>query len=145
MTHEGSNRQRAFADWLMGLSNSGWLALMVSIGHRTGLFDTMALLSPATSEEVARNATLDERYVHKWLAAMATGRIVDYDPRTMTFVLPPRRAACLTRAAGTNNAAVGFQLLGLFGALEDRIVECFRQGSGVKASTFPGTKRSGPS
>ena len=97
----------------------------------------MALLSPATSEEVARNATLDERYVREWLAAMATGRIVDYDPRTTTFVLPPERSACLTRAAGTNNAAAGFQLLGLFGALEDRIVECFRQGGGVKAAAFP--------
>jgi SAM-dependent methyltransferase len=137
LIHEGATRQRAFADWLMGLSNSGWLALMVSIGHRTGLFDTMALLSPATTEEIARNAALDERYVREWLAAMATGGIVDYDPRAMTFVLPPERAACLTRAAGRNNAAVGFQLLGLFAAVEDRIVECFRQGSGVKGAAFP--------
>jgi hypothetical protein len=30
-----------FADRLIDLSNSGLLALMVSIGHRTGLFDVM--------------------------------------------------------------------------------------------------------
>ena len=137
MDNEGANRQLVFADRLMGLSNSASLALMVSIGHRTGLFDTMASLPPATSEEIARNATLNERYVREWLAAMATGRIVDYDPLAMTFVLPPEHAAYLTRAAGTDNAAVGFQLLGSFGAVEDQIIECFRHGGGVEGSVFP--------
>ncbi|MFW6023439.1 MAG: transcriptional regulator, partial [Myxococcota bacterium] len=32
----------AFADRLVDMLNSGALTLMVSIGHRTGLFDTMA-------------------------------------------------------------------------------------------------------
>ena len=53
---------QTFADRLMDLSNSGSLALMVSVGHRTGLFDTMASLPPATSVEIADNACLDERY-----------------------------------------------------------------------------------
>jgi hypothetical protein len=30
------------------------LALMASIGHRTGLFDAMASLPPATSAEIAQ-------------------------------------------------------------------------------------------
>jgi SAM-dependent methyltransferase len=120
----------------MGLSNSGSLALMVSIGHRTGLFDTMASLPPATSQEIADNATLDERHVREWLAAMATGRIVEYDPGDKTFVLPPEYASCLTRAAGTANTAVGFQLLSTFGSVEDQIVECFRHGGGLPASAY---------
>jgi SAM-dependent methyltransferase len=137
LANEAGSTHRSFADRLLGLSNSGSLALMVSVGHRTGLFDAMASLPPATSEEIALNATLDERYVREWLAVMATGGIVDYDPLAMTFVLPPEHAACLTRAAGTSNAAAGFQLLGSFGSVEDKIVECFRHGGGVEPSAFP--------
>ena len=48
-----------FADRLMDLSNSGLLALMVSIGHRTGLFDVMATLPAATSVEIADHAGLE--------------------------------------------------------------------------------------
>ena len=132
-----ARRQQRFADRLLDLSNSGSLALMVSVGHRTGLFDTMASLPPATSVEIADNACLDERCVREWLAAMATGRIVEHDPVAMTFALPAEHAACLTRAAGPHNSAVAFQLLGMFAAAEDRVVECFHRGGGVADSEYP--------
>ena len=38
----------AFADQLLNMLNQGALSLMVSIGHRTGLFDAMAELPPAS-------------------------------------------------------------------------------------------------
>ncbi len=127
----------AFADRLVGLSNSGALALMISIGHRSGLFDVMASLPPATSAEIAANAVLEERYVREWLAAMAAGQIVRYDPRHMTFALPAEHAARLTRTAGPANDAAGFQVLAILGAAEDQIVECFRRGGGIAAPAFP--------
>ena len=102
------------------------LGLMTSVGHRTGLFDTMATLPPSTSEEVAEAAGLDERYVREWLNAMTVGRIVEYDPRTATYVLPPEHAASLTRAAGPGNMANMTQFTSLMGGVEDDIVECFR-------------------
>ena len=89
-----------FAERVLDVLNSGMLALMISIGHRSGLFDAMAALPPATSGRIAQVAGLDERYVREWLAAMTTGRIVDHDPAAMTFTLPPAHAAWLTRAAG---------------------------------------------
>ena len=49
------------------------LALMVSVGHRTGLFDVMAQMPAATSAEIASRASLRERYVREWLAAMTAG------------------------------------------------------------------------
>jgi hypothetical protein len=69
-----------FAGRMLDVLNDGFLAVMTSIGHQTGLFDAMAKLSPSTSEEIARAADLNERYVREWLGAMVTGRIVDYDP-----------------------------------------------------------------
>jgi SAM-dependent methyltransferase len=117
--------------------NEAALALMVSIGHRTGLFDVMATLPPSTSQEIATTAGLNERYVREWLAAMTTGRIVGYQRDHHTFSLPPGRAAWLTRSAGLNNLATGTQYVGLLGMVEDQIVECFRAGGGVPYSAYP--------
>jgi SAM-dependent methyltransferase len=110
---------------------------MLSIGHQTGLFDTMASLPASTSAQIAEAAGLDERYVREWLAAMTTGRIVDHDPNQLTFALPPERAAWLTTAAGPANMAVPAQYVGLLALVEDKIVDCFRAGGGVPYSAYP--------
>ncbi|MGQ0593994.1 MAG: hypothetical protein ACT4QB_15520 [Gammaproteobacteria bacterium] len=39
----------ALADRLLGVLNDGALAVMISVGHRTGLSDTLAELPPSTS------------------------------------------------------------------------------------------------
>jgi len=126
-----------FAERMIGVLNAGMLALMTSVGHRTGLFDTMASLPPATSAGIAEAAGLDERYVREWLSAMTTGGIVEHDPETMTFVLPAERAAWLTRAAGPENLAVQAQYVGLLAGVEDQIVSCFHHGGGVPYAEFP--------
>jgi len=57
----------AFHMKMIGILNGGTLSVMTSIGHRTGLFDTMANMSGATSANIAKAAGLDERYVREWL------------------------------------------------------------------------------
>ncbi len=43
-----------FAARMLGMMNEASLALMVSVGHRTGLFDAMAQLPAATSASTSR-------------------------------------------------------------------------------------------
>ena len=131
------NRAEAFAGRMIGVLNDGALALMTSIGHRTGLFDTMAKLPPSTSEEIASAANLDERYVREWLAAMTVGRIAEYDPEDGKYSLPTEHAAFLTRAASPDNVAVTAQFIPLMGSVEDGIVEKFRNGGGLPYSEYP--------
>ncbi len=126
-----------FVGRMVGLMNSSMLGLMTSVGHRTGLFDTMATLPASTSAQVAKAAGLDERYVREWLNAMTVGRFVNYDPAARTYVLPAEHAAALTRAAGPGNMANMAQFTALMGGVEDEIVECFRAGGGVPYSRFP--------
>jgi len=126
-----------FADRMLRTMNEAALALMVSVGHRTGLFDAMAAMPTATSAEIASRASLDERYVREWLAVMTTGRIVEHDGATGTYWLPADHAAWLTRAAGMDNLATGMQYIGLMAQVEDQIVDCFRRGGGVPYSAFP--------
>jgi SAM-dependent methyltransferase len=131
------DRTAAFAERMVGVVNDGCLALMVSVGHRTGLFETMAGQAPSTAAEVAEAAGLQERYVREWLGAMVLGGVVDHDPGAGTYVLPPEHAASLTRAAGPDNLATITQYVALLGGVEDGIVECFRRGGGLPYSAYP--------
>ncbi len=130
-------KAEAFGGQMVGIMNSGLLAFMTSIGHRTSLFDTMSAMPPSSSPEIASASGLNERYVREWLGAMASGRIVEYNPATKTYWLPPEHAASLTRAAGPNNLAAMLQFMSLMGNVEDQIVDCFKNGGGVPYSAYP--------
>jgi 2-polyprenyl-3-methyl-5-hydroxy-6-metoxy-1,4-benzoquinol methylase len=130
-------RAEAFAGRMLELLNGGALMVMTSVGHRTGLFDALAELEGATSEELADAAGLDERYVREWLGAMTSGRIVELDADSGRYTLPPEHAAWLTRAAAPDNLAVEAQWITSLSTVEDDIVECFRSGGGVPYERYP--------
>ncbi len=127
-------RTQEFARKLFGLYTSGILTLLVQIGYRAGLFEAAAM-GPGTSEEIAERAGLDERYVREWLAAMATGGIVEYDAASRRFTLPAEHAVCLT-GTSSRNLAAGSQTLAMLAARLPKVIECFRQGGGVPYSEF---------
>jgi len=130
-------KAEAFAGRMLGVLNDACIALLGSIGHQTGLFDKLAGLPPSTSQEIATAAGLNERYVREWLGAMVTAGIIDYDPASFTYRLPPEHAAFTTRAAGPDNFAFFFQYLPLMGIIEPQILDAFRNGGGVPYSAYP--------
>jgi len=132
-----ANATDEFADRLLDMLNQGALSLMVSIGHRTGLFDSLAELASPGCEQVAAHAGLEPRYVREWLGAMVTGGIVTYLPDTDEYELPGSHAALLTRSATPDNIAVFAQYIGILGQVEDKIVDCFRQGGGIGYEHYP--------
>ena len=136
-----TQKSEAFAENMIGILNHAALGLMTSIGHRTGLFDTMKDLPPSTSKQIADTAGLNERYVREWLGAMTVGRIVEChvngsNGREPLYSLPAEHAAFLTRDAGEDNIAVFAQYIPLLGSVEDKVVECFHKGGGVPYSEF---------
>jgi len=132
------SKKEAFAGRMLGVLNDGFLALMVSVGHRTGLFDTMATLPPLTSGAIAAKAGLQERYVRECLGALVVGKVVDYDPKSKTYFLPAEHAASLARTAGKDNLASFIRMLPWVAKVEDQVVECFRKGGGVSYSEYDG-------
>ncbi|RIK75897.1 MAG: transcriptional regulator [Planctomycetota bacterium] len=127
---------QAFAERMLRSFNEAAVTLMTSIGHRTGLFDVLAQRPAATSREIAEAAGLNERYVREWLGAMTTGGIVELDPATHRYWLPPERAACLTRAASPNNLASVAQWFSVLGRVEDQVVAAFKHGRGVPYAAY---------
>jgi SAM-dependent methyltransferase len=127
----------AFAGRVVGVLNDACTALMLSIGHQTGLLDTLAENGPATSQETADAAGLDERYVRECLNALTVAGMVGYEPGDRRYRLPPEHAAVLTRAAGPDNLARAMTFVPMLAEVEQGIVECFRSGGGLPYSAYP--------
>jgi SAM-dependent methyltransferase len=134
-------KAEAFAGRMMALLNDASLGMLVSIGHQTRLFDTMAEMPAASSDGIAQAAGLQERYVREWLGGMVVARIVSYDPATKTYVLPREHAAFLTRSAGSNNLAFFTQYIRLLSAVEGDVIRAFREGGGVGYEKYPDSQR----
>jgi 2-polyprenyl-3-methyl-5-hydroxy-6-metoxy-1,4-benzoquinol methylase len=132
-----AGKMNTFAEKMIGVLNQSVLALMTSLGHRTGLFDAMdRLVLATTSHQIAAEAKLNERYVREWLGSMVTGGIVEYDAATHTYYLPPEHAELLTRAAAPNNMAASAQWVAVLGSAEDELVKAFGTGRGVRYGSY---------
>jgi len=131
-----AERAESFAARVRTILDGGALALLFSIGHRTGLFDVLAAMPPAPSAAIAREAGLDERYVREWLNALVAGGIVALQEERGLYTLPAEHAAALTRAAGASNLAATTQWISLLGGVEDELVDSFANGGGVAASCY---------
>ncbi|NNL86367.1 MAG: methyltransferase domain-containing protein [Myxococcales bacterium] len=130
-------RGKAFLQQMVGILNGGAMGLLISIGHKTGLFDTMDGAPPETPEGIAKRAGLHPRPVREWLSALACAGLVEHDPALGTFRLPAELAGLVTRRAGPLNLAVQAQYVGLFGGVEDDVAESFTDGSGVPYDKYP--------
>ena len=114
--------------------NHGALCLMISIGHRTGLFEALRTAGPCTSAELAKASRLNERYVHEWLGGMTTGKIVEVEDER--FFLSEAVSQLFANANEANNIAYLSQYIGMLGEVETRVVECFHKGGGVPYSAY---------
>ncbi len=132
------NQQKAdaFSESLLDVLNKSSIALALSIGSRVGLFEAMAGSPASTSQQIADAAGLNERYVREWLGTMVTGRVVNYFPETRTYQLPEEHAAYLT-SKGTYNFASAMEFVPVLANVEDRLIDCFRNGGGVPYSEYP--------
>jgi SAM-dependent methyltransferase len=124
----------AFAGTLFGLYTGGMLTFMVDIGYRTGLFEAAAR-GPATSQNLAARAGLQERYVREWLGAMVTGRVFTYEPSTGIYTFPAEHAVCLTGGGSANMAPIS-QFPALVGRHVKDVAHAFRHGGGVPYEAF---------
>lgn len=125
---------RQFGGRLFGIITDGLLTLLIDIGEKTGLFESAAV-GPATSQELADRAGLNERYVREWLGAMTTAGIFTYDPAAQRYTLPPAHAACLTGETSAN-LAPSAQTLAVLARQVSKLTACFRDGGGVPYTDY---------
>jgi len=124
-----------FEEYMFDVMNKAATALMLSVGHRTKLFDSMFDCISMTSQQLAEKSNLNERYVREWLGAMVTGKIVDYDPTSKTYSLSEDKAELLSNR-GSYNFASSMQWIPALAFVEDEIVKCFEKGGGVPYESY---------
>jgi hypothetical protein len=85
----------AFGARVLDIMSSSATSLMISLGYRSGLFETLKKCSrPSSSAEIAEAAGLNERYVREWLGAMTAARIVEVDPTASSTTCRPSTRPC---------------------------------------------------
>lgn len=129
------NRQAEFENRFFHALNEGSMLQLVSLGHRTGLFNHMADGEPVTCSDLARRSKLNERYIREWLGGLTVSGIVDHDAEAMTYRLPPAHASLLTDSGDANLAATA-QFIPLLGQVEDDVVDSFQHGKGVPYAKY---------
>lgn len=118
----------------------------VYIGDQLGLFKTLAASGPLTTDQLASETGLQERYLREWCAAMAASGYLDYDPAAHTFDLPPAKAAVLANDDSPVFVGGFAQMLPDHYKVIPGVMRAFREGGGVPYSeftddTFVGTER----
>jgi SAM-dependent methyltransferase len=126
----------AVLDRLIQVFDDGAIAILASIGHSTGLFETLATLPPATSEQIADAAGLHERYVREWLGGVVTAGLADFDPVAGTYSLRENYQPFLTGPT-TDNFARQFRYITLLAQVVPKIVGRFRTGGGLAYADYP--------
>jgi hypothetical protein len=126
-------RVEAFAGRVLSSYTESMVTLMIDLGFRTGLLDCLAA-GAGTSQELAGRAGV-ERYVRECLAALVTAGIVEYDPPSARYTLPPEHAACLSGTSRLNLAPFS-QLTALLARHVDGVARAFRDGGGVPHERF---------
>ena len=143
-----SVRSEALADRLFGAAVATMDTALVHLGHRLGLYHTLANLEPATSGEVAQAAGLHERYVREWLEQQTVSGFLECEnPHANAgerrYVLPPGHAEVLLDIDHPLYLAPMPQVL--MGALSGlpELTAAFRTGAGIPAERIGPDLRTG--
>ncbi|MFU0507581.1 class I SAM-dependent methyltransferase [Pseudaminobacter sp. NGMCC 1.201702] len=117
---------RAFGDL-----SAGYGGVMVSLGHRLGLYKAMAGAGPLTARELASRAGCAERYVCEWLNSQVAGGYITYHAISDTYELTPEQAYVLADEDSPVFFPNAWTVPASMWADEDKAINAFRSGKGI--------------
>jgi SAM-dependent methyltransferase len=120
-----------FLERAVGDLAAGHGGVMVSLGHKLGLYKAMAGAGPLNSLEVAQRAGCAERYVREWLNSQAAGGYVIYHPSSETYELTPEQALVLADEDSPVYLPLAWEITASMWLDEEKSIEAIRTGKGV--------------
>jgi ubiquinone/menaquinone biosynthesis C-methylase UbiE len=105
--------------------------VMTNLGHKLGLYRTMAESGPINSFELARRTGTNERSVREWLNGQVAGGYVQFDANTNQYLLPPEHAFVLANAESPAFLPPAFDVAASLWRDEEQILNAFRSGNGM--------------
>jgi len=117
---------QAFLERSVGEVAAVWSAPLIVLGRELGLYAAMADAGPVTPGELAEATGTRERLVAEWLLNQAAGGIVEHDPATGRFSLPPEQSFILTDPGSPADLVTAFRLGILVADDLERLARAFR-------------------
>jgi SAM-dependent methyltransferase len=129
--HMDETKLEAFVGQVLGDLAACYGGVMVSLGDRLGLYDTLNGAGPLSSTEVAERSGCAERYVREWLNSQVAAGYIDYSPDTGRYTLPPEHAAVLSDRESPTLLIPAFNVPASMWLDEEQAIRAFRTGEGV--------------
>lgn len=120
-----------FLERTFGMLVDAASAQMVYLGDRLGLYRALAGGGPATPAELAARTGCAERYLAEWLAQQGAVGVIDHDPDSGRFTLPPTQAMVLADDDSPAALAGAFEALTGWHQGIDGLAAAFRSGNGI--------------
>lgn len=120
-----------FVQQAIGDLAAGFGGVMVSLGHKSGLYKAMQGAGPLTAHQVAERAGCAERYVREWLNSQAAGGYVRYNAGEDTYELPPEQAMVLADEDSPVFIPPAWDVPASVWYDEETLLQAFRSGEGV--------------
>jgi 2-polyprenyl-3-methyl-5-hydroxy-6-metoxy-1,4-benzoquinol methylase len=111
--------------------SAGYGGVMISVGHKLGLYRAMANAGPLSAAEVARRSECAERYVQEWLNAQVAGGYLAYHAASQTYELTPEQGMVLADETSPVFIPSAWQIPASMWSDENKTVHAFRTGQGV--------------
>ncbi|HEY8368747.1 MAG TPA: class I SAM-dependent methyltransferase [Thermodesulfobacteriota bacterium] len=111
--------------------SAGYGGVMVSLGHRLGLYKAMAGAGPITPRELAARTGCAERYVREWLNAQVAGGYVGFHAESETYELSPEQAMVLADEDSPVFIPNAWNVPASMWFDEAKAAEAFRTGKGI--------------
>jgi SAM-dependent methyltransferase len=115
----------------IGDLSAGYGGVMVSIGHRLGLYKAMAGAGPLSAHELATRTGCAERYIREWLNSQVAGGYVLFHAVSDSFELTPEQALVLANEDSPVFLAAAWGVPASMWSDEEKALEAFRKGSGI--------------
>jgi SAM-dependent methyltransferase len=117
--------------------------VMISIGHKLGLYRALAGQGPVSSYELAARRGYEERYVREWLNSQVAGGYLTYHDESETYELPSEHVPVLADESSPVFLPPAYDVPASMWFDQERTLEAFRTGDGIPWGEHDGRLHSG--
>ena len=125
------NKLNAFIGQMLSDLGGASSVALVRIGDALGLYRTLKSKGAMTTEELAKAANVNPRYLREWLSNQAASNYLAYDPATAKFSLPPEQAMVFVDETSPVYMMGGFDLMAALLENQSKVQAAFKSGGGV--------------
>jgi 2-polyprenyl-3-methyl-5-hydroxy-6-metoxy-1,4-benzoquinol methylase len=104
---------------------------LVQMGDALGLYKILHQKGAMTTQELAAEAGVNERYLREWASHHAASNYLSYDPATKKFTLPPEQAMVFAVDDSPVNMVGAFGCMAAIHANLEKVQPAFKNGGGV--------------